>query len=677
MYFSLNSRNISGNSITHNLKTLYGNICLEDNEDYIIDSVISSDCIGGIYKIQEFVTDNNGLIYILDSNANIWQYDYRRNQKDLIISQGNGVFTNEAKLSYSEGIIYIADLKSDNRITAYSINDNRILWAMEKIDDLPLFPLDITTDEKNNLYVLLPLGLTKTSGEGYKVRDGGKLGVVKISDSSDVVQIYENEDLKLQTGTKAEYLKNIASLEVTESGEVFVLNSQAEEIFNFHQDGKLRNHFKVEEPVFPSDLCIDSNNTIMVSDLQSVNYKAQYNSSIFKFDIKGSPSGRITGLTAGISRIALDKRNNIFALDKNGNAITIFELKKQTKESSIYKLPYGTLITFSLDSTAAETNWHKYILDAGIPEDTQLKISYFARENKEIIIDNKKADIDEFIRNDTISFEHKLAVLEKYWSKPQVNPKDSLIQGANGRYIWFKIEFSGSKGNTPSLNRIRIYYPRMSYLRYLPLVYQENPGSRDFLERYLSLFETFFSDIDEKINNISKYLDIDYVSGSFLRWIAGWVEVAVGEEWEDDKLRKFVKNAVDIYKRRGTIGSLAKIIEIYTGEKPIIIECYAIDKMAKKSEIKELVSRLYGMEHNSFCVLIRAQAIKSIKQQSEIEKVINNEKPAFTEAKLIILQPNIRLDAHSYLGLNSYLSDISLLHLNGTTAISNDTAIVD
>ncbi|HWR60820.1 MAG TPA: hypothetical protein VN580_04375, partial [Clostridia bacterium] len=548
MYFSLNSKNLPENCMAHNLRITGDSILLEDSEDHIIDSVILRDNIGEIHKICDFTTDIHGFIYILDEGANVWQYDYQGNQKELVIKQGNGLFTGEAKLTCADGIIYIADLTAGNKLTAFSISDGRLLWTMNEIDGLPLFPMDTDADENGNLYILVPIGLTKTPGEEHELLKDGRLGIIKLDGSNRVVRIYKDDSFRLTEGTRLAALRNTAGLEVSRSGDIFVFNSPTKEIFEFHPEGTLRNSFRVEEPEFPSDMAIDYNNTVLISDLQTVNGKASYNSSIFRYDAMGNPAGRITGLSSGISQISLDKRNTVFALDKEGNSITVFKLKKQIKESGIYKQPYGVLITCSLDSTTAETNWHKYVLDADIPEDTQLKISYFASENKELAVDNKKVDADEFIMDNTIPIEYKLELLEKLWSGTGVNPRDSLLHGAKGRYLWLRLEFVGSRENTPLLNKIRVYYPRRSYISYLPLVYQEDPASKDFIERYLSLFETFFSDMDEKIRNISRYFDMDYASGPFLRWLAGWVGIAAGEEWEEEKLKELVKNAVDIYK---------------------------------------------------------------------------------------------------------------------------------
>ncbi len=43
---------------------------------------------------------------------------------------------------------------------------------------------------------------------------------------------------------------------------------------------------------------------------------------------------------------------------------------------------------------------------------------------------------------------------------------------------------------TPSIEQVKVYYPRASSLQYLPAVYREDAVSADFLARFLSIFDT-------------------------------------------------------------------------------------------------------------------------------------------------------------------------------------------
>ena len=64
-------------------------------------------------------------------------------------------------------------------------------------------------------------------------------------------------------------------------------------------------------------------------------------------------------------------------------------------------MPNGTLIHCALDSGSSETIWHRFLLDIDIPKDTQVELSYFASESKQIRYKNTEIDMDEFIKDET------------------------------------------------------------------------------------------------------------------------------------------------------------------------------------------------------------------------------------------------------------------------------------
>jgi hypothetical protein len=76
-------------------------------------------------------------------------------------------------------------------------------------------------------------------------------------------------------------------------------------------------------------------------------------------------------------------------------------------------------------------------------------------------------------------------------------------------------------------------------------------------------------------------------------------------------------------------------------------------------------------------VLIKKKCIKTKRMAMQLEKLLEEEKPAFTEAHLVILEENLYLDSHSYLGINSTLTEFSFLYLNEGAAIPFDTVLAD
>ncbi|RPI34211.1 MAG: phage tail protein I, partial [Nitrospiraceae bacterium] len=159
------------------------------------------------------------------------------------------------------------------------------------------------------------------------------------------------------------------------------------------------------------------------------------------------------------------------------------------------------------------------------------------------------------------------------WTNPETNPRDMLFKGKAGRFLWVKLSLATYDEKAgPVVREMKIFYPRISYLRYLPAIYQEDAVSRDFLERFLSLFESIFYDLEIDISTITGYFDPDTTPPEFLKWLASWVNMAIEEDWQEATKREFIRQAVRLYKMKGTVEGISRFIEIYTGKAPVIIE---------------------------------------------------------------------------------------------------------
>jgi phage tail P2-like protein len=121
-----------------------------------------------------------------------------------------------------------------------------------------------------------------------------------------------------------------------------------------------------------------------------------------------------------------------------------------------------------------------------------------------------------------------------------------------------------------------------SYLEYLPAYLQSDP----FLGRFLLAFEQGLSGIpalepvpfrphiltsgsespvglETVISQIHTYLDPEKTPVDFLPWLAGWVALSLREEWDEAVKRQFISQIVPLYRLRGTIRGLKKMLTIY------------------------------------------------------------------------------------------------------------------
>jgi len=247
----------------------------------------------------------------------------------------------------------------------------------------------------------------------------------------------------------------------------------------------------------------------------------------------------------------------------------------------------GFFYSRTLDNGETESAWHRLALKGSIPPKSSVEVFYFTSDNQ-----NLKAAHDATLAT-TASAQAKAAAIDNRmdWKGPQIftgadfeEPDkklktkqevapDFLFDPNKGRFLWFKLRLITFDHRTrPSINSVRIYYPRLSYLRYLPPAYHEDPISAAFLERFLSLFETIFDGLDQQIDEVFRYFDPGVTPKEFLPWLASWVNLSFDDELPEDRVRRFIQRSPSLFNRKGTPEALIEFLEIYTGRPVFLTE---------------------------------------------------------------------------------------------------------
>lgn len=254
-----------------------------------------------------------------------------------------------------------------------------------------------------------------------------------------------------------------------------------------------------------------------------------------------------------LDNIVLDFENFKVGLDGKIYFITDRGIELLKKRDT-YSIRQNSEFISTFDCNEPKCKWHKVVLEAEIPDKTQINLLYSNSDEKGAISWKKLAE---------------------FYSSNKIF--EVLIPEGSGRYLNLKLVLiSTDEYNTPKISSIKAYFPRISYLRYLPAVYQENPASREFLERFLSLFETFFQNIENEIDHMARYFDVESTPEEFLSWLATWTTTIFDESWTEGKKREFLKKAVQLYKKRGTREGIEETVGIYTGNKPMVVESWQL-----------------------------------------------------------------------------------------------------
>ena len=102
----------------------------------------------------------------------------------------------------------------------------------------------------------------------------------------------------------------------------------------------------------------------------------------------------------------------------------------------------------------------------------------------------------------------------------------------------------------------------------LPALYQED----DFAQRVLCALDDVMAPIYCTLDNLECYLDASLAPTDFVEWLAGWVGLALDENWPIERQRALVAGAAELYRWRGTVRGLAAYVAVYTGSDPTIEE---------------------------------------------------------------------------------------------------------
>lgn len=639
-FLAINTKARWGEGYTENLEVLDDGITLEKETSHILEQEIAKS--EGWIEAADIAIDACGILYILDvKECRILTYDPLNKRTERVGYIGGmgtlpGEFNNPKGIALCHDTLYVADTEN-NRIQAFARINLQIRWIAETADSKGFKPVEIVLDDAENLYVL----------------DGDNNCILKFDQGGRFLVAFGEEVLRD---------KEPVNIAIYENDFLYVLDEKDKKIFKFEIDGKYslvepEHEFNLGKLSEPSGLAVDPDGNVYVGDEKNGGF-------IHKFKPDGDYAGPLLGYQGSCSGIFVDKQGNFYIIGGSEGGIVFL---KFIRERYSIKEP-GTFISGAFDSNEHGCRWHKLILDALIPDKTQIDVYHH------------------------ISDEEKL--LEPKWSKlstfhaSDVNLRDALIQGPAGRYLWLKLELTSTdEYKTPKIKSVYTYFPRISYLRYLPAVYQEDVISSDFLERYLSLFETFLGDNDVAIGGVHRYFDAEATPGEFLSWLATWVAAVFDESWQEEKKRKFLQSAVELYKKRGTKEGLEELIEIYTGDAPMIIENLQLYKKdadgnfvlrcEENDELKVVFEKLFGKPAPfNFCVLLKPNQNDIESQLKAIKRIISLEKPAHATAEVMVLQPWIHLDLHTYLGVNTYLSK-PVMQLDITSVIGRDTALSD
>ncbi|HIV69420.1 MAG TPA: hypothetical protein H9903_00670 [Candidatus Aquabacterium excrementipullorum] len=308
--------------------------------------------------------------------------------------------------------------------------------------------------------------------------------------------------------------------------------------------------------------------------------------------------GKQPALLPGLSAPLYDGAGIAFAPDGRVAYWTAQGLRHAAPARAHYK-PRGVLMGHALDSGQDQTTWGRVLIEACLPPGTQLRLWTFTRDD----IDHD----DPWPRTppagqplSDIALPGETPLPSSYtWLQQTGEPSrlyrddsqrpltravaegfalyEAPVLAPPGRFLWLVFELTGTRGKSPRLRSARVDYPGHNLLRQLPRTLWREPAARDFLYRFLMPMAAMLDEWDGVSNQRHRLLDGRVAPGEALPWLASFIGLCMDPCWPEPVQRAMVREAAPLFRTRGTVASLRRMIEILTdGAEVIILEHFRL-----------------------------------------------------------------------------------------------------
>lgn len=361
----------------------------------------------------------------------------------------------------------------------------------------------------------------------------------------------------------------------------------------------------------------------------------------------------------------------------------------------------GRVICFRLDNNEMQRRWGRVFIDACLPHGTSLKLGFIVSDESvpnQSISANPPVNVGEFelIRPDlTPPLPSQIAIdsaqinqlvhkrsqnRELPWSftEEQWRTFEAPVNAVPGRYLWVVIDLYGKSNVSPKIKNMRIEYPAVDLLRRLPRVFSEQGAASDFLHRYLTILNSNVDELDKRSQQRQILVDPLATPKAMLPWLSDLVGMELDQRWSEAAQRDILKQAIWLFKYRGTVAGIKKFIEIYLQRDITLIEHFQVrglggafvgesDALAANSILGAgfRIGGQLGVEgetdvniedailKNAHKFSVIVPLILNAEQQSVIEHILNVHRPAHTLFDICSVDSGMRIGTGLHLGMTS------------------------
>jgi len=270
---------------------------------------------------------------------------------------------------------------------------------------------------------------------------------------------------------------------------------------------------------------------------------------------------------------------------------------------------------------------------------------------------------------------------------------DLLVDGE--RFLWLRLTLEREQRLTastvsPLLVEARAETEGESYLDYLPLVYSRADGG-GFLHRLLALAQSELGDHEAAIELLARRFNVATAPAQTLGWLAGWQAFepppALLRHSDSGELRALMGQLPELYRQRGTPEGVARMVEVYTGVRPVLHEslnhragwildavgALGFDTVLTQSAPEGIIlgasvvgasapeepgdwgRTIFGDTAHRFTAVVPAGSLTE-RERQRVGQVLEAEKPAHAQCHLCFAEPRFRVGVQATVGLDTIVA---------------------
>ena len=327
------------------------------------------------------------------------------------------------------------------------------------------------------------------------------------------------------------------------------------------------------------------------------------------------------------------------------------------------KFPMGFVCFPVIDSCEMGFRWSRAWLEGVFPPDTTVRLRCYLSDMTEEF----EGGFDWCVRH-LCEQDNPLEMAQMLFGAPISDGTDFLIPG-RGRYLRLMAELGSTSGESPSISALRVQIASDHMTDYLPAIYRDD----DFTYRFLSIFDSMVSDLEQRINSISAELDIRQANDEMLSYMASWL--CLEPTADREALQQQMSTALEDYETMYSVDGILRTIRRLTGHDALIIEGKDVDPNTPDAGNSDMLRQLYGDDPFRFYVLMEEDVLPTAQARQDFVAQMRNYIPAGVEMELVPLRPSIQLGWHTYLGINTVLKGYVPAVIGENTSIHFDTII--